>query len=87
MTQRNKTPESIFLPKETDLPIGFQVFDPDEYFNHQRKQNALGKIDLIQFPFMPNCLKGDIDRCQNRCGACVSAGGFENMPSRAYKIN
>lgn len=67
------------LFKENLLPRGFQSFDSDEYFARQKKQNAKAELKLEPFPLSGFCCQGDIDRCQVRCGACISAGGFEKL--------
>ncbi|MDD3263026.1 MAG: hypothetical protein PHR61_04205 [Candidatus Absconditabacteria bacterium] len=84
---RQERMRGFCFPKANDLPKGFQVFTPDEYFTRQKEQNALADVPLIPFPLMDGCKQGDIDKCQILCGACVSAGGFENIPKKVFKIN
>lgn len=84
---RQERMKGFHFPKENELPRGFQVFTPDEYFARQKEQNAVAEILAIPFLLMDGCKQGDVDKCQRLCGACISAGGFEKLPKKVFKIN
>jgi hypothetical protein len=47
----------------------------------KRRAKAIKPLKItMHFPLDGSCREGDLDKCQAHCGACVEAGGFENIP-------
>ncbi len=61
---------------------GLSVVSKAALKRREKKDIKPMKVTL-PFPLDGFCCQGDIDKCQVHCGACIEAGGFENLPKLA----